>query len=73
MKFTWIAWSAIEGLSLKVDGLGFGSERRLKRITGGKNGVEQIWLEDVERLWSIPELNHFYPVIEGAYVNTKKW
>jgi hypothetical protein len=42
MKFTWIAWSAIEGLSLKVDGLGFGSERKLQRITGGKNGVEQI-------------------------------
>jgi hypothetical protein len=42
MKFTWIAWSAIEGLSLKVDGLGFGSERRLQRITGRKNGVEQI-------------------------------
>jgi hypothetical protein len=42
MKFTWIAWSAIEGLSLKVDGLGFRSGRRLQRITGGKNGVEQI-------------------------------
>jgi hypothetical protein len=42
MKFTWIAWSAIEGLSLKVDDLGFGSERRLQRITGGENGVEQI-------------------------------
>jgi hypothetical protein len=55
MKFTWIAWSAIEGLSLKVDDLGFGSERRLQRITGGKNGVEQISLEEVECLWSIPE------------------
>jgi hypothetical protein len=42
VKFTWIAWSAIEGLSLKVDDLGLGSERRLQRITGGKNGVEQI-------------------------------
>jgi hypothetical protein len=42
VKFNWIAWSAIEGLSLKVDDLGFGSERRLQRIKGGKNGVEQI-------------------------------
>jgi hypothetical protein len=42
MKFTWIAWSAIEGLGLKIDDLGFGSERRLQRITGGKSGVEQI-------------------------------
>jgi hypothetical protein len=42
MKFTWIAWSAIEGLSLEVDDLGFGSEQRLQRITGGENGVEQI-------------------------------
>jgi hypothetical protein len=42
MKFTWIAWSAVEGLSLEVDDLGFGSERRLQRITGGENGVEQI-------------------------------
>jgi hypothetical protein len=32
MKFTLIAWSAIEGLSLKVDGLGFGSKWRLQRI-----------------------------------------
>jgi hypothetical protein len=36
MKLTWIAWSAIEGLSMMVDGLGFGSERRLQQITGGK-------------------------------------
>jgi hypothetical protein len=42
MKFTWIAWSAIEGLSLGVDDLGFGSERRLQRIIGGGNGVEHI-------------------------------
>jgi hypothetical protein len=42
MEFTWIAWSAIGGLSLEVDNLGFGSERRLQRITGGENGVEQI-------------------------------
>jgi hypothetical protein len=42
-------------LILKVDVLGFGSERKLQRIAGGENGVEQIWLEDVERLWSIPE------------------
>jgi hypothetical protein len=40
MMFTWIAWSAIEGLSLKVDDLGFGSERRLQRITGGEKVVE---------------------------------
>jgi hypothetical protein len=42
MKFTWIAWSDIEGLSLKIDDLGFGSERRLQRIIGGENGVEKI-------------------------------
>jgi hypothetical protein len=42
MKFNWIAWSAIEGLSLKIDDLGFGSGRRLQWNTGGKNGVEQI-------------------------------
>jgi hypothetical protein len=42
MKFTWIAWSAIEGLSLKVDDLGFGSERKLQRIAVGENGVEKI-------------------------------
>jgi hypothetical protein len=42
MKFTWIAWSLIEGLRLKIDDLGFGSERRIQRNTGGKNGVEQI-------------------------------
>jgi hypothetical protein len=42
MKFTWIAWSTIEGLCLKNDDLGFGFERRLQLITGGKNGVEQI-------------------------------
>jgi hypothetical protein len=42
MKFTWIAWSAIEGLSLKVGDLGFGTERRLQQIAGGENGVEQI-------------------------------
>jgi hypothetical protein len=42
LKFTWIAWSAIEGLSLKVDGIGFGSRRRLQQIRVGKNGVEQI-------------------------------
>jgi hypothetical protein len=42
MKFTRIAWSAIEGLSLRIDDLGFGSEWRLQRITGGKNGVQQI-------------------------------
>jgi hypothetical protein len=53
MKFTWTAWSAIEGLSLKVDDLGFRSEWRLQQIARGENGVEQIWLEDVEHLWSI--------------------
>jgi hypothetical protein len=42
MEFTWIAWSAIEGLNLEVCDLGFGFERRLQRITGGENGVEQI-------------------------------
>jgi hypothetical protein len=42
MKFTWIAWSAIEDLSLKVGDLGFGSERRFQRIAGGEYGVEQI-------------------------------
>jgi hypothetical protein len=42
MKFTWIARSAIEGFSLKVHDLGFGSERRLQQIAGGENGVEQI-------------------------------
>jgi hypothetical protein len=26
MEFTWIAWFAIEGLSLEIDDLGFGSE-----------------------------------------------
>jgi hypothetical protein len=35
--------------------------------------VEWIYLRDVGHLWSIPEENHFYPVIEGAYVNTKNW
>jgi hypothetical protein len=42
MEFTWIAWSAIEDLSLKVGDIGFGSKRRFQRITGGENGVEQI-------------------------------
>jgi hypothetical protein len=42
MKFTWIAWSSIEDLSLKVGDLGFGSERRLQRIIKEENGVEQI-------------------------------
>jgi hypothetical protein len=42
MKFTWMAWSAIEDLSLKVEDLGFGSERRLQWIAGRENGVEQI-------------------------------
>jgi hypothetical protein len=42
MRFTWIAWSAIEGLSSKVHDLRFGSERRLQQIAGGENGVEQI-------------------------------
>jgi hypothetical protein len=42
MKFTWIAWSAIEDLSLKVEDIGFGFEQRLQRITGGEDGVEQI-------------------------------
>jgi hypothetical protein len=42
MEFTWISWSAIEGLSLGIDDLGFGFERRLQWITGGENGVEQI-------------------------------
>jgi hypothetical protein len=42
-------------LSLKVEDIGFGFERRLQRITGGEDGVEQIWLEDVEHLWSIPK------------------
>jgi hypothetical protein len=55
MEFTWIAWSAIEGLILEVDDIGFGSERRLQRITGRENGVEQICLEDVGHLLSIPK------------------
>jgi hypothetical protein len=42
-------------LSLGIDDLGFGFERRLQWITGGENGVEQIWLEDIGHLWSIPE------------------
>jgi hypothetical protein len=39
----------------------------------GKTSVERIRFEDVEHLWSIPEQNHIYLVIEGAYVNTKNW
>jgi hypothetical protein len=38
-----------------------------------RTGVERIRFGDVEHLWSIPEKNHFCPVIEGAYVNTKNW
>jgi hypothetical protein len=38
-----------------------------------RTGVEPIRPEDAEYLWSIPEKNHSYPVIEGAYVNTKNW
>jgi hypothetical protein len=38
-----------------------------------RTGVERIWPEDVEHLWSIPVSNHINPVIEGAYVNTKNW
>jgi hypothetical protein len=34
-----------------------------------RTGVEHIRPGDVEYLWS----NHLYPVIEGAYVNTKNW
>jgi hypothetical protein len=34
MEFTWIAWSAIEGLSLEVDDLGLD-------LSGDSNGLQQ--------------------------------
>jgi hypothetical protein len=36
-------------------------------------GVEQIWLEGIDVYSQLRNKITFYPVIEGAYVNTKNW
>jgi hypothetical protein len=57
----------------KVDELGFGSGRRLQQLEGGKN---ECWANLAWGRWVFmvnSRIKSLYPVIIGAYVNTKNW
>jgi hypothetical protein len=59
---------------LKVDELGFGSGRRLQRFEEGKERVlNRFGLGTLSIYGQFQNKITFYPVIEGAYVNTKNW
>jgi hypothetical protein len=38
-----------------------------------RTGVEQIWRRDAEYYGPFRNKITFYPIIEGAYVNTNNW
>jgi hypothetical protein len=58
----------------KIDELGFGSRWRLQRFEGGKNRCwTRFSLEASNIYGQFRNKITFYPVIEGAYVNTKNW